>query len=146
MVIDLPWSVCVEEADIATEIGGAEVEQEDANATASNATRLAKLLRIGLGFSSAFACNVFTVALLRRALPLGLSLQFEMCISWRTFKSAQFPDAQHYHHQVTVPGSTEGISLLETRIVRASHLGRLAPARRLRLPETEKAAARAASI
>jgi hypothetical protein len=42
MVIDLPWSVCVEEADIATEIGGAEVEQEDANATASNATRLAK--------------------------------------------------------------------------------------------------------
>ena len=60
MVIDLPWSVCVEEADIATEIGGAEVEQEDANATASNATRLAKLLRIRLGLSSAFGCDVFT--------------------------------------------------------------------------------------
>ncbi len=60
MVIDLPWSVCVEEADIATEIGGADVEQEDANATASNATRLAKLLPIRLGFSSAFGRDVFT--------------------------------------------------------------------------------------
>src|ERR1700730_17084013 len=54
------------------------------------------------------------VALSRRALPLGLSLQFEMCSSSRTFKSAQFPDAQHYHHPFTVPGSTERISLLET--------------------------------
>ena len=54
MVIDLPWSVCVEEADIVTEIGGAEVEQEDANATASNATRLAKLLRIRLGLQFRF--------------------------------------------------------------------------------------------
>jgi len=33
---DSPWSVCIAEADIWTEIGGAELEQEHARAMAKN--------------------------------------------------------------------------------------------------------------
>lgn len=42
MVTDLPWSVCAEDAERPMEICGAgELEQEDANVTASNAVKTA---------------------------------------------------------------------------------------------------------
>jgi len=45
MLTDRPWSVCAEDAESPTEIGGLELEQEDAKVTASNAMNPARAER-----------------------------------------------------------------------------------------------------